>query len=114
MDMQHLSYFRASDLFPTLFQQQYGCLINPEKTRTNVDNNGETTEEISFCGALINARTLEARPDFGSYFGRNIAFASKLNPRDGDSLAAFVERRINFLVTVNLDRLYQGPYSMHF
>ena len=103
----------ASVLFRTLFQQQYGCLIKPEKTRTNVDNN-RGTDEISFCGALINARTLEARPDFGSYFGRNIAFASKLNPRDGDSLEAFVERRINFLVTVNLDRLYQGPYSIHF
>ena len=67
---------------------------------------------ISFCGALISPRTLETRPDFGSYFGRNIVFATKLNPRDGDTLEDFMEKRLNFLVTVNLDRLYQGPCSI--
>ena len=88
-------------------------MIKPEKTRTNAVDDREIAEIISFCGALISPRTLETRPDFGSYFGRNIAFASKLNPRDGDALEDFMEKRLNFLVTVNLDRLYQGLYSIH-
>ena len=97
--------------------QAYGCEIKTEKTRTNaVEDDGgriESGDLIPFCGALLCPRTLETRPDFRSYFGTSIAFASKLNPRDGDTLEDFMERRLNFLVTVNLDRLYQGLYSIH-
>ena len=77
------------------------------------DDRDDKSDLIPFCGALLCPRTLETRPDFRSYFGTSIAFASKLNPRDGDTLEDFMERRLNFLVTVNLDRLYQGPYSIH-
>ena len=98
-----------------LFQshKEYGCMVKSEKTRTNAVDGREMDEVIPFCGALICPRTQETRPDFRSYFGRNIAFASKLNTRDGETLQDFLEKRLNFLVTVNLDRLYQGPHSIH-
>ena len=63
--------------------------------------------------SLFCPRTLETRPDFRSYFDRNIAFTSKLNLPDRDALEGFMEKKLNFLVTVSLDRLYQGPHSIH-
>ena len=35
--------------------------------------------ELSFCGSLIDPLSLRCRPDFSSYFGRNIVYASTLN-----------------------------------
>jgi len=35
--------------------------------------------ELAFCGSLIDPLSLCCRPDFSSYFGRNIVYASTLN-----------------------------------
>ena len=55
----------------------YGCNIRKEKTVTNLRN--ATASEFAFCGALLGADSLQARPDYGSYFGKSIVHSLKLN-----------------------------------
>jgi hypothetical protein len=54
--------------------------LNPN---LGVENRKQNTQsdlsELSFCGSVIDPLSLCCRPDFSSYFGRNIVYASTLN-----------------------------------
>jgi hypothetical protein len=70
----------------------YGSFIQSDKTVTNLkttetDSDGPDHEtdsggsdlEIVFCGFRIDPSGLTCRPDYSSYFGRNISYATTLS-----------------------------------
>jgi hypothetical protein len=59
----------------------------------------------------LSNNSSSSRPDFSPYFGRNIAFAARLNCPFG-GVKSFLERRLAFLVTLKLNPLYvDGAYN---
>jgi len=66
----------------------YGSFIQSDKTVTNLKpaetdsggpDSGGSDLEIVFCGFRIDPSGLSCRPDYSSYFGRNISYATTLS-----------------------------------
>ena len=66
---------------------RFGCRVQSSKTLSNLDHvfPEEGEEEVSFCGAFLNVRTKEARMDFSSYHGANVAHSITFKFWDTDT-----------------------------
>ena len=129
-----MPHFRFLSLMEAGFPA-YGCQIQSAKTRTNLDRTTDdgSSDEISFCGALLHAATMEARPDFSAHFGRSIVHTITFSQANEDNrerlelfvfvrglkvdfcrsrfvpLLRFVLNKMLFTCTFKLDPLYLDP-----
>lgn len=86
---------------------EYGCSIRSEKTVTNFPDSNKNSELI-FCGSLIDQTSLSCRPDFSSYFGSNIAYATTFNcgSIEPGLIQNFILNRMLFLVCLKIQPLF--------
>ena len=96
----------ASEFLTRMHQgfPQYGCSIQTSKTATNF--HPPTLRNLHFCGAILDPKTLDCRPDYSVYHGKNIVYASNLGMNFQQSISEFVKSKILFVSTLNLKKIY--------
>ena len=83
----------------------YSCQIQVSKTATNFLNK-DSSKVLKYCGTVLHPLTLQCRPNFENWFGRNVLYASNLAMTYPQSVMAFIERKMLFVCTIHFKPLY--------
>ncbi|XP_059089014.1 telomerase reverse transcriptase-like [Tigriopus californicus] len=86
----------------------YGCHVQTFKTQTNsLQWEGvQPCHTTIFCGARIDFRMKEVRPDFSPLQGLNLCQTLKFNLANLDQVEPFVRAKALFLSTLKLEPIY--------
>lgn len=100
---------KAESFLKTMTQgfPDYGCEIQASKTATNITEDNDLSvprTKLTFCGALIDPKSLSCRPDYESYLYKNIAYSSKFNLVD--NLGQFVSTKMLFVCNLKMKPLF--------
>lgn len=86
----------------------YGCQMQTFKTQTNALQwaDSESCQTTVFCGAEIDFRLKEVRPDFAPLQGLNLCQTMKFNTKSLDQAEPFLKAKALFLSTLKLEPIY--------